>query len=106
MCTPTTALTPEDGSLICDLFEHTHDDSCYSIEYELVCGLEEGASLWRNPTRTMCRWDEEAFAVFDDAVALQPVVDDSSPGHPSASPHRTPAMRKCWSAACRSTTTP
>lgn len=33
---------PEDGSLICDLFEHTHDDSCYTTTYELVCGLEEG----------------------------------------------------------------
>mgnify|MGYP000476573906 CR=1 FL=1 len=33
---------PEDGSLICELFEHTHDDSCYTTTYELVCGLEEG----------------------------------------------------------------
>ena len=68
---------PEDGSLICDLFEHTHDDSCYSIEYELVCGLEEG-ELVEEPNPDYVPIDEEAFAVFDDAVALQPVVDDSS----------------------------
>ena len=68
---------PEDDSLICDLFEHTHDDSCYSIEYELVCGLEEG-ELVEEPNPDYVPVDEEAFAVFDDAVALQPVVDDSS----------------------------
>ena len=68
---------PEDGSLICDLFEHTHDDSCYSIEYELVCGLEEG-ELVEEPNPDYVPVDEEAFAVFDNAVALQPVVDDSS----------------------------
>lgn len=68
---------PEDGSLICDLFEHTHDDSCYSIEYELVCGLEEG-ELVEEPNPDYVPVDEEAFAAFDDAVALQPVVDDSS----------------------------
>lgn len=68
---------PEDGSLICDLFEHTHDDSCYSIEYELVCGLEEG-ELVEEPNPDYVPVDEEAFAVFDDAVAIQPVVDDSS----------------------------
>ena len=68
---------PEDGSLICDLFEHTHDDSCYSIEYELVCGLEEG-ELVEEPNPDYVPVDEEASAVFDDAVALQPVVDDSS----------------------------
>ena len=68
---------PEDGSLICDLFEHTHDDSCYSVEYELVCGLEEG-ELVEEPNPDYVPVDEEAFAVFDDAVALQPVVDDSS----------------------------
>ena len=68
---------PEDGSLICDLFEHTHDDSCYSIEYELVCGLEEG-ELVEEPNPDYVPMDEEAFAVFDDAVAVQPVVDDSS----------------------------
>lgn len=68
---------PEDGSLICDLFEHTHDDSCYSIEYELVCGLEEG-ELVEEPNPDYVPVDEEAVAVFDDAVALQPVVDDSS----------------------------
>ena len=68
---------PEDGSLICDLFEHTHDDSCYTIEYELVCGLEEG-ELVEEPNPDYAPMDEEAFAVFDDAVALQPVVDDSS----------------------------
>ena len=68
---------PEDGSLICDLFEHTHDDSCYSIEYELVCGLEEG-ELVEEPNPDYVPVDEEAFAVFDDAVAVQPVVDDSS----------------------------
>lgn len=72
---------PEDGSLICDLFEHTHDDSCYSIEYELVCGLEEG-ELVEEPNPNYVPVDEEAFAVFDDAVALQPVVDDSSLGTP------------------------
>ena len=68
---------PEDGSLICDLFEHTHDDSCYTIEYELVCGLEEG-ELVEEPNPDYVPVDEEAFTVFDDAVALQPVVDDSS----------------------------
>lgn len=68
---------PEDGSLICDLFEHTHDDSCYTIEYELVCGLEEG-ELEEEPNPDYVPVDEEASAVFDDAVALQPVVDDSS----------------------------
>ena len=68
---------PEDGSLICDLFEHTHDDSCYTIEYELVCGLEEG-ELVEEPNPDYVPVDEEASAVFDDVVALQPVVDDSS----------------------------
>ena len=68
---------PEDGSLICDLFEHTHDDSCYTTEYELVCGLEEG-ELVEEPNPDYVPVDEEASAVFDDAVALQPVVDDSS----------------------------
>ena len=72
---------PEDGSLICDLFEHTHDDSCYTIEYELVCGLEEG-ELVEEPNPDYVPVDEEAFAVFDDAVAVQPVVDDSSPDTP------------------------
>lgn len=68
---------PEDGSLICDLFEHTHDDSCYTVEYELVCGLEEG-ELVEEPNPDYVPVDEEASAVFDDAVALQPIVDDSS----------------------------
>lgn len=68
---------PEDGSLICDLFEHTHDDSCYTTEYELVCGLEEG-ELVEEPNPDYVPVDEEASAVFDDVVALQPVVDDSS----------------------------
>lgn len=68
---------PEDGSLICDLFEHTHDDSCYTTEYELVCGLEEG-ELVEEPNPDYVPVDEEASAVLDDAVALQPVVDDSS----------------------------
>ena len=68
---------PEDGSLICDLFEHTHDDSCYTVEYELVCGLEEG-ELVEEPNPDYVPVDEEASAVFDDAVVLQPVVDDSS----------------------------
>ena len=68
---------PEDGSLICDLFEHTHDDSCYTTEYELVCGLEEG-ELVEEPNPDYVPVDEEASAVFDDAVAIQPVVDDSS----------------------------
>lgn len=68
---------PEDGSLICELFEHTHDDSCYTTEYELVCGLEEG-ELVEEPNPDYVPVDEEASAVFDDAVTLQPVVDDSS----------------------------
>lgn len=54
---------PEDGSLICELFEHTHDDSCYTTTYELVCGLEEGELV------------EEVNPDYDP-VAAKPVVVD------------------------------
>ena len=61
---------PEDGSLICDLFEHTHDDSCYTVEYELVCGLEEGELVEEvNP-------DYDPVALFEEPVAAKPVVVD------------------------------
>lgn len=61
---------PEDGSLICDLFEHTHDDSCYATTYELVCGLEEGELVEEvNP-------DYDPVALFEEPVAAKPVVVD------------------------------
>ena len=61
---------PEDGSLICDLFEHTHDDSCYTTTYELVCGLEEGELVEEvNP-------DYDPVALFEEPVAAKPVVVD------------------------------
>ena len=61
---------PEDGSLICDLFEHTHDDSCYTTTYELVCGLEEGELVEEvNP-------DYDPVALFEAPVAAKPVVVD------------------------------
>lgn len=61
---------PEDGSLICDLFEHTHDDSCYTTTYELVCGLEEGELVEEvNP-------DYDPVALFEESVAAKPVVVD------------------------------
>ena len=61
---------PEDGSLICDLFEHTHDDSCYTTTYELVCGLEEGELVEEvNP-------DYNPVAMFEEPVAAKPVVVD------------------------------
>ena len=61
---------PEDGSLICDLFEHTHDDNCYSPTYELVCGLEEGELVEEvNP-------DYDPVALFEEPVAAKPVVVD------------------------------
>ena len=59
---------PEDGSLICDLFEHTHDESCYTTEYELVCGLEEGELVEElNP-------DYSPVAMFEEPIAAKPVV--------------------------------
>ena len=61
---------PEDGSLICDLFEHTHDDSCYTTTSELVCGLEEGELVEEvNP-------DYDPVALFEEPVAAKPVVVD------------------------------
>lgn len=61
---------PEDGSLICDLFEHTHDDSCYTTTYEMVCGLEEGELVEEvNP-------DYDPVALFEEPVAAKPVVVD------------------------------
>ena len=61
---------PEDGSLICELFEHTHDDSCYTTTYELVCGLEEGELVEEvNP-------DYDPVALFEEPVAAKPVVVD------------------------------
>ena len=54
---------PEDGSLICELFEHTHDDSCYTTEYELVCGLDEGELV------------EEPNPAYQEMPASRPVVD-------------------------------
>lgn len=61
---------PEDGSLICDLFEHTHDDNCYTTTYELVCGLEEGELVEEvNP-------DYDPVALFEEPVAAKPVVVD------------------------------
>lgn len=59
----------------CGEIEHQHTAECY--EKVLVCGLEEG-ELVEEPNPDYVPVDEEAFAVFDDAVALQPVVDDSS----------------------------
>lgn len=61
---------PEDGSLICELFEHTHDDSCYTTTYELVCGLEEGELVEEvNP-------DYDPVVLFEEPVAAKPVVVD------------------------------
>ena len=79
----------EDGvTFICDKFEHVHDDNCYNIEYELVCGLEEG-ELVEEPNPDYVAADEDAFAVFDSGISalpamdLKPVVaDDSSPDVP------------------------
>ena len=65
---------PEDGSLICGLFEHTHDDSCYSTEYELVCGYEEG-ELVEEPNPDYVAPDEAAFAVFNSPVVVLPAAD-------------------------------
>ena len=65
---------PEDGSLICNLFEHTHDDSCYTTTYELVCGLEEG-ELVEEPNPDYVPVDEDAFAVFDSGVSILPAAD-------------------------------
>ena len=59
----------------CGEIEHQHTAECY--EKVPVCGLEEG-ELVEEPNPDYVPVDEEAFAVFDDAVALQPVVDDSS----------------------------
>ena len=65
-----TAFDPEDGSLICGLFCHTHDDSCYTTTYELVCGLEEGELVEEvNP-------DYDPVALFEEPVAAKPVVVD------------------------------
>ena len=64
---------PEDGSLICDLFEHTHDDSCYSISYELVCGLEEGELVEElNPDYVPVQFEEPVAA---KPVVVSPVIE-------------------------------
>ena len=56
------------GSLICEQFEHVHDDSCYTTDYELVCGLEDGELVEElNPAYT-------AVAAFEAPVAAKPVV--------------------------------
>ena len=64
---------PEDGSLICDLFEHTHDDSCYSISYELVCGLEDGELVEElNPDYVPVQFEEPVAA---KPVVVSPVIE-------------------------------
>ena len=68
---------PEDGTLICEKFEHTHDESCYTTEYELTCGLEEGELVEQvvEPTQSA---ELVAMAVAEP-VALEPVVDTVEP---------------------------
>lgn len=68
---------PEDGSLICDKFEHTHDESFYTTEYELTCGLEEGELVEQvvEPTQSA----ELAAMAVAEPVALEPTVDTVEP---------------------------
>ena len=82
---------PEDGTLICGLFEHTHseEEGCYAMEYEttreLVCGYEEG-ELVEEPSPAYT--DAAAFA---DAVAVLPVVDEPTPSAEPVLHHHTEA---------------
>lgn len=73
----TTASTPEDGTLICEKFEHTHDENCYTTEYELTCGLEEGELVEQvvEPTQSA----ELAAMAVAEPVALEPTVDTVEP---------------------------
>ena len=68
---------PEDGSLICDKFEHTHDESCYTTEYELTCGLQDGELVEQvvEPTQSA----ELAAMAVAEPVALAPMVDTVEP---------------------------
>ena len=68
---------PEDGTLICEKFEHTHDENCYTTEYELTCGLEEGELVEQvvEPTQSA----ELAAMAVAEPVALEPTVDTVEP---------------------------
>ena len=74
---PTVEAEPAPLALICEKFEHTHDESCYTTEYELTCGLEEGELVEQvvEPTQTA---ELVAMAVAEP-VALEPVVDTVEP---------------------------
>ena len=68
---------PEDGTLLCGLFEHTHsaEEGCYTMEYEttreLVCGYEEGELVEEAPSAFT---DAAAFA---DAETVLPAADEA-----------------------------
>ena len=49
--------------LIAAVRTHIHDDSCYTTEYELVCGLDEGELV------------EEPNPAYQEMPASRPVVD-------------------------------
>ena len=79
-----------DGNLVCQLPEvelHVHDDSCYTEERTLVCGLEEGANHTHNDscyevTRTLTCGKEEITEehVHGQGCFRTVVVDDGEAG--------------------------
>lgn len=94
-------LRPEDGTLICEKFEHTHDENCYTTEYELTCGLEEGELVEQvvEPTQSA----ELAAMAVAEPVALEPTVDTVEPIYHH---HTDACYEEVLTCPCRSITTP
>lgn len=59
----------------------------------------------RSPTRTMCRWMRKPLRCLTMPWPFSPLWT-TAVWTPRCTTTPTPAMRKYWSAACRSTTTP
>ena len=91
---------PEDGTLLCGLFEHTHseEEGCYTMEYEttreLVCGYEEGELVEEAPSACT---DAAAFA---DAEAVLPAADEApQPAEPVLHHHTEACYAPDYTAA-------
>ena len=91
---------PEDGTLLCGLFEHTHseEEGCYAIEYEttreLVCGYEEGELVEEAPSACT---DAAAFA---DAETVLPAADEApQPAEPVLHHHTEACYAPDYTAA-------
>ncbi len=82
------ALT-EKGNPACGQEEHTHDETCYTYEEQLTCGMEEdgghshGGDCYGDPELT-CGMEESADHAHEDACYGEPALvcgQDEGEGH-------------------------